>query len=168
MPTPFSRTPTPSSVGADVAAPLERVWAVVVDPRTYPLWLVGAQRIRGIDEGWPTPGTAFHHTVGWTPLRLADRTEVVSVDPERELVLRAHLSALGSATVTIHLEEQRGVTHVDLSEAPHDGLIGGLWHFGARHAMRLGLWGRNGRSLQRLASGIEDGVIIGHVPAGPA
>lgn len=156
--------PDTPETGVDVGAPIEAVWSVVADPRTYPLWLVGARRIRSVDEGWPSPGTAFHHTVGWLAVRLRDRTEVVSADPPRRLVLRAHLSVLGSATVTIDLVERNGTTHVAMTEAPHDGPLRGLWRFGARNLLKLSLWGRNRRSLGRLETGIEDGVIVGVAP----
>ena len=150
------------SARTTVAAPLEEVWAVVADPRTYPSWLVGAQRIRSVDPGWPRPGTSFHHTIGCAPLRLRDRTDVVSVEAPHRLVLRPHLSVLGTATVTIALRvDDEGATVVEISEAPHSGPMGGMWHLGARNLMRLGLWGRNAKSLQQLEAGVEDGTIVG-------
>lgn len=161
--------PTPASAPSartTVGAPVDEVWAVISDPRTYPEWLVGARRIRAVDDDWPAPGTSFHHTIGWAPLRLRDRTDVVSVDAPRELVLRPHLSVLGTATVRIGLQpDDAGGTVVDISEAPHAGLIGRLWHVGARNLMRVGLWGRNTTSLHQLEAGMEDGTLVGR-PAG--
>ena len=158
--------PSAPSARTTVGAPLDEVWAVVSDPRTYPQWLVGARQIRAVDDRWPEPGTSFHHTIGWAPLRLRDRTDVVSVDAPHELVLRPHLSVLGTATVTIGLQpDGEGGTVVEISEAPHAGVIGRLWHVGARNLVRVGLWGRNTKSLQQLEVGVEDGTIVGR-PAG--
>ena len=44
------------------------IFSVLLDPYTYPEWLVGAQRIRSVDDAWPEPGTAFHHVVGFGPI----------------------------------------------------------------------------------------------------
>ena len=63
------------------AAPIERVFAVVSDPTTYPDWLVGAREIRSVDDDWPQPGSLFHHRVGLVgPLTVADSPEVLEVD----------------------------------------------------------------------------------------
>ena len=50
------------------------VFAVLVNPETYPKWLVGADRIRGVDPDWPAIGSKFHHVVGFGPFKIADST----------------------------------------------------------------------------------------------
>src|SRR4051812_41318490 len=55
------------------------IFSVLLDPYTYPEWLVGAQRIRSVDDAWPEPGTAFHHVVGFGPIKVADSTRVERV-----------------------------------------------------------------------------------------
>src|SRR3546814_11069479 len=70
-----------SSVSATIEAPVSAVWAALVDPDTYPDWLIGARRIRRVEDGWPRPGTSFHHVVGLGgPLSIADRTTALEVD----------------------------------------------------------------------------------------
>ena len=49
----------------------EQVFAVLQDGWTYPGWVVGATRMREVDEGWPAPGTKLHHSFGVWPLVIA-------------------------------------------------------------------------------------------------
>src|SRR5690606_1626400 len=81
------RHPAMTTVETTIAAPRADVWAALVDVRTYPTWLVGARRVRSVDDGWPEPGQAFHHVVGVGPITIADATRSVAVDPERRLEL---------------------------------------------------------------------------------
>ena len=53
-----------------------RVWAVLADGWLYPSWVVGASRMRDVEESWPAPGSQLHHSVGLWPLLLDDRTEL--------------------------------------------------------------------------------------------
>ena len=48
----------------------------------YALWVVGAARMRDVDEGWPAVGTRLHHSVGTWPLLIDDTTEVLEVRGE--------------------------------------------------------------------------------------
>ena len=45
-------------------APPDQVWAVLADGWLYPLWVVGASRMRDVDDHWPAPGARLHHSVG--------------------------------------------------------------------------------------------------------
>ena len=65
----------------------EDVFSVLADPATYPDWLIGAARIRDVDENFPSPGSKFHHMVGVRPFVIADHSEVLDVDPDRSLLL---------------------------------------------------------------------------------
>ena len=47
-----------------VQAPPEKVWEVLSDGWLYPLWVVGASRMRAVDEHWPALGARLHHSVG--------------------------------------------------------------------------------------------------------
>lgn len=85
------------------AAP-ERVWAVLSDGWGYPDWVVGADRIRAVDPGWPRAGTRIHHSVGRWPGRVHDETEVLACDPGHRLVLQARLRPAGEARVEITVE----------------------------------------------------------------
>jgi hypothetical protein len=51
-------------VSQSVSASADRVFAVLADGWLYPLWVVGASRMRDVDPGWPAEGTKIHHSVG--------------------------------------------------------------------------------------------------------
>jgi Polyketide cyclase / dehydrase and lipid transport len=108
-----------------IDAPVDTVFAVLRDPRRYPDWVLGAVRIRRVDDGFPAPGTGFGHKVGFWPLLIHDKTKVVDSDGERRLTLRAEIGALGAATVDLRLEpvEDATCTLVTLSERPVRGPI---------------------------------------------
>jgi uncharacterized protein YndB with AHSA1/START domain len=125
----------------------EQVFAVLVTPETYPLWLVGCQDIRDVDDGWPAPGTSFHHRVGLAgPLTVADATTVLEVvEPER-LVLEVRARPLGRGRVTFTLEETSdGGTALTVDEVP----IGALAP--ARPVLDPVTVRRNNRSLAGVA-----------------
>jgi uncharacterized protein YndB with AHSA1/START domain len=139
-----------------IAAPVEDVFTVLTDPDTYPEWLVGAQRIRRVDDDWPAVGSAFHHVVGVGPVRLTDSTSVVEVEPPGRLVLLARARPTGKAQVEFRLERRApDVTRVLLREGPVAGPARLLWSFGARPLLARGLRARNERSLAQLRDLVE-------------
>src|SRR3546814_12648700 len=93
-----------SAVSATIEAPVSAVWAALVDPDTYPDWLIGARRIRRVEDGWPRPGTSFHHVVGLGgPLSIADRTPALEVQDQRllKMEVRARPLVHGSGTLPL-------------------------------------------------------------------
>ena len=94
----------------------EQVWAVLSDGWLFPLWVVGATRMREVDDTWPAPGSRLHHSVGTWPLTLDDVTEVVSSTPGVRLELEAHAWPAGRADVTITLRPQGAETEVVIEE----------------------------------------------------
>jgi hypothetical protein len=135
----------------DTAAPPEVVHATLSDPETYPEWLVGARHIRGIDPDWPREGSAFHHTIGFGPVKIDDDTSVVRNRAPSELVLHAHLGPLGSAIVRITVARNGdGGSHIAFEEEPTGGVMRALWNPVTRPLVGLSLWGRNAVSLQSL------------------
>ena len=58
----------------------QRVWDVLADGWLYPLWVVGASRMREVDDSWPAVGAQLHHSVGVWPALLDDNTEVTDCD----------------------------------------------------------------------------------------
>jgi uncharacterized protein YndB with AHSA1/START domain len=149
--------PSDAATTSEVAipAPPERVFDALTDARTYPDWLVGAKRIRAIDDDWPAVGTAFHHTVGAGPLVLHDKTTMLHVDPPYEIRLRAGIGALGAAVVRFTLTPDDRGSRVEFTEEPERGLVRLGWRSIGRPLLRLGLWGRNAASLERLANHLE-------------
>jgi uncharacterized protein YndB with AHSA1/START domain len=99
-----------------VDAPPQAVWDVLSDGWLYPLWVVGATRMRDVDETWPQAGSKLHHSVGVWPAVLDDNTEVLEVEPLRRLVLRAKSWPFGSAQVVIELEDAGAQTRVRIQE----------------------------------------------------
>ena len=59
----------------------QRVWDVLADGWLYPLWVVGASRMRDVDDAWPAVGSKLHHSVGAWPALLDDDTEVTESEP---------------------------------------------------------------------------------------
>jgi uncharacterized protein YndB with AHSA1/START domain len=131
----------------DVDVPPERVWAVLADAQRYPDWVVGADRIRDADPGFPAIGTRFHHRVGFGPLKIDDHTEVVEAVAPVHLRLKAKARPFGTAFVDLRLARNgRGFTHVTMREGPAD-LLSRLAH---NPLTDLLLHGRNVESLRRL------------------
>ena len=48
-------------IGHEFSASVAQLWAALIDPTTYPQWLIGAQKIRDVDDTWPAVDAAFHH-----------------------------------------------------------------------------------------------------------
>jgi len=127
------------------------VWGVLVDGFQYAAWVVGAARVRAVDDGWPAPGCRIHHSIGTWPLLIDDGTEVLSCDPGRELVLQARGWPIGEARVELKLapSDQAGmggcqiVMREDVTHGP-----GRLIPPPARRRM---IAPRNTESLRRLA-----------------
>src|SRR3712207_8748867 len=76
----------------------DAVWRVLSDGWLYPLWVVGATRMRDVDADWPAPGSRIHHSAGVWPLIVNDETTVEAVEPQRRMRLRSeeHTSELQS------------------------------------------------------------------------
>ncbi len=107
-----------------VFVPADTVFDALVDPYTYPEWLVGAKEIRTVDDGWPAVGTKFHHRVGLGgPLTVADSTEVLEIERPQRLVLEVRARPLGRARAEFHLtpverDDGRPVTRIVFDEVP--------------------------------------------------
>ena len=99
----------------------QQVWDVLADGWLYPVWVVGASRMREVDDGWPEVGTRLHHSVGVWPLLIDDNTEVVECEPLSTLVLHARAWPTGKAEVRLQLEAVDGETDVTMSEGPIAG-----------------------------------------------
>jgi uncharacterized protein YndB with AHSA1/START domain len=99
----------------------EKVWEVLADGWLYPLWVVGATRMRAVDDGWPEPGSRLHHSAGVWPLATDDTTEVVECEPAKYLQVVARGWPLGEAEVRLTLNGMGGRTRVILEEQPLKG-----------------------------------------------
>lgn len=104
------------SVTITTRASRDEVWAVLRDGWLYPLWVVGATRMRDVDGHWPEPGARLHHSAGVWPAVLDDTTEVLESQPLERLVLRARGWPAGEAEVVLTLADEAGGTRIDLRE----------------------------------------------------
>lgn len=140
-----------STTSRQVDATPDRVWSVLADGWLYPLFVVGASRMRDVDEGWPAVGTRLHHSVGSWPLLIDDTTEVLEVEERSRLVLQARGWPAGEARVEFVLEPTGDATLVTIHE---DATAGpGLLVPKPLRDVQLRL--RNEESLQRLAYVVE-------------
>jgi uncharacterized protein YndB with AHSA1/START domain len=125
----------------------DKVWAVLADGWLYPLWVVGATRMRDVESAWPETGAKIHHSAGVWPVVIDDNTEVLECDPGRLLRLRARGWPLGEAEVTIVLTASGADTLVEIHEKAVSG-PGALIPAPVEGVMMK--W-RNAETLRRLA-----------------
>jgi uncharacterized protein YndB with AHSA1/START domain len=98
-----------------IAAPPERVFAVLADGWSYASWVVGASHIRAVDADWPAVGARLYHQVGPWPLHIKDRSRVYAMEPDRLLEVHVQAWPLGEASVVLHLEPLDDSTWVTLT-----------------------------------------------------
>ena len=94
----------------------EEVWDILRDGWLYPLWVVGASRIRDVDDGWPAEGSKLHHSFGVWPLVIDDTSEVVEIQPDQRIVLEARGWPVGTARVEITVQPDGNGSLVSIVE----------------------------------------------------
>ncbi len=99
-----------------IKASADHVWSVLADGWLYPSFVVGASRMRDVDEGWPAMGTALHHSVGSWPILIDDSTTVLESSPPTRLRLKARAWPTGAADVVFQLEPRGFETEVVMRE----------------------------------------------------
>src|ERR671928_80528 len=91
-----------------VKATPEQVWGVLADGWLYPSWVVGASRMRAVDENWPAAGAQLHHSVGIWPAVTNDETVCLESDPPRRFKLQAPGGAAGGGAGGLPVEGPGG------------------------------------------------------------
>lgn len=129
----------------------DQVWEVLADGWLYPLFVVGASRMREVDAGWPAVGTRLHHSVGTWPLLVDDTTEVLALDEGRHLRLEARAWPAGRGHVDFTLRSSGEGTLVTLEE----DAVGGPGVLVPKPLRDVQLHARNTETLQRLAFVVE-------------
>jgi len=109
-----------------IGATPEAVFAVLEDPCAYPAWVVGARRIRRVDDDWPHEGSEFHHALGVPAAELHDSSEVLRRDPPHRLVLEVRFRPSGVARVALHVEPEGGGSRVTMVEELRSGPVSWL------------------------------------------
>ncbi|MFD1824114.1 MULTISPECIES: SRPBCC family protein [Mumia] len=134
-------------VTREIHAPADQVFAVLADGWTYASWVVGASRIRDVDEGFPSPGTKIYHSVGTWPILIDDTTSVLACEPGKRLELQVRAWPMGEGYVGLTLRDRDGTTTVEMEEHTVSGpakLLPGP-------VEALSLRARNREALRRLA-----------------
>ena len=146
---------------------------MLADGWLYPLWVVGATRMREVDDDWPAVGSGIHHSVGAWPAVLDDDTEVARVRCRGALLeLRARAWPVGEADVVPRPEAQGAGTGCRSRRTRSPDRA--RW-CPSRSGRPRSTW-RNAETLRRLAflaerrdvSGVTDydAVVIGSGPNG--
>ncbi len=140
-----------STTSRTVAATPGQVWSVLADGWLYPLFVVGASRMRDVDDTWPAVGSRLHHSVGTWPLLIDDTTEVLEVEEDRRIVLKARGWPAGEARVEISLRPTADATVVTIVE----NATAGPGALVPKPVQDVQLHVRNKEALRRLAFVVE-------------
>jgi uncharacterized protein YndB with AHSA1/START domain len=132
------------------AAPAQ-VFAVLDDACAYPLWVVGARRVRAIDPTWPAVGSRFHHAIGTVAAELHDSTKVLERESPNHLVLEVRFRPTGVARVTMDVRADDDGTTITMEE---DAIRGPASRI-PRQLVDLVLTARNELALHRLRHEVE-------------
>lgn len=124
----------------------EDLWDVLSDGWAYAAWVVGASRVRAVDDTWPQPGSRIHHSVGLWPLLINDVTAAEEVETGRRLLLRAQGWPAGMAKVDIRLEPAAQGCRVTIVE----DAVSGPATLIPQPVRRILLDARNREALRRL------------------
>lgn len=82
----------------------DTVWQVLGNGWLYPVWVVGASRMRDVEDRWPAVGSRLHHSFGVWPAVIDDTTSVLESEPGHRIKLQARGWPVGEATVELVLE----------------------------------------------------------------
>jgi hypothetical protein len=135
-----------------VAATPSAVWQVLSDGWLFPVWVVGASRMREVDGHWPEVGAKLHHSVGIWPALINDNTEVLESLPDHLLRLRTRGWPAGEAEVVLRLEAVGAGTRITLDE----DAVQGPGSFVPRALRTPALAWRNTETLRRLGFVVEN------------
>lgn len=150
-----------TTLSRDLTCSPESVFDVLADGWLYASWVVGASRIRDVDDSWPAEGARLHHSVGLWPILIDDVTVVKEYDPPRRFLLQAKAWPSGEATVELRIEATSGGCRVVMTEDATRGPATMI----PRPLRAAMLRPRNRETLQRLALLAEGGA--GERQSGP-
>ena len=123
------------------------VFDVLADGWLYPSWVVGASRMRDVDEAWPAEGSRLQHSFGVWPALINDETTVLEYDPPRRLVIQPKGWPIGEARVTLEVKRRPEGCVVRITEEA----VEGPGSFVPKPLLDVPLFIRNVETLRRLA-----------------
>ncbi|RUR03293.1 SRPBCC family protein [Labedella endophytica] len=139
----------------------EDVFGVLNDGWLFPVWVVGASRMRDVDDAWPYEGSHLQHSFGVWPLLINDKTTVLEYDAPRRLVIQPSGWPIGEARVTLEVQPHRKGCLVRITEKAVKG-PGALI---PAPLLDIPLYMRNHETLRRLAYIAEGKADNGDAPA---
>lgn len=125
----------------------EQLFDVLADGWLFPVWVVGASRMRDVDAAWPAEGSRLQHSFGVWPALINDETRVLEWDPPRRMVLKPAGWPIGEAKVTIDVRSTEDGCLVRLQEKA----VRGPGSLIPSALMDIPLTLRNVETLRRLA-----------------
>lgn len=134
-----------------IDAPPAAVYATLMDPWTYALWVGGTKNIRDVDPAWPAPGSRFHHSVGVGPLMTRDETRMLRLERDQLVELDVQIWPLGEGVVRLELEDLGDRTHVVM----HEEFVSGPASWSDNPAQQVMMRLRNDWSLNKLQRIVE-------------
>ncbi len=124
----------------------DAVFAVLANGWLYPTWVVGASRMRLVEDEWPAPGSKIHHSFGVWPALLNDNTESLAWEPPRRAVFKARGWPLGAARVELQVQPTADGCRVRIIE----DVVSGPGLALPKPARDIALHIRNAETLNRL------------------
>jgi uncharacterized protein YndB with AHSA1/START domain len=140
------------AVDRRIEASPDRVFEVLADGWLYAIWVVGASRMRAVEDVWPAEGARLHHSAGAWPALIDDETTLLTWEPSSRVVLEAKGWPLGTARVELTVQSDGpNASRVSIAEDVHRGPARVLPK-PLRQAMMVA---RNTETLRRLAFVVE-------------
>jgi len=131
----------------ELRCPPAAVFRVLGQGWLYPVWVVGASRMRDVDATWPRAGARLHHSVGVWPALIDDTTTCVEWEPPHRMTMTARGWPAGEARVVIEVEPAPAGSVVRI----HERAVRGPATLLPRALADPLLWWRNTETLRRLA-----------------
>ncbi|MDM4762169.1 SRPBCC family protein [Galbitalea sp. SE-J8] len=138
----------------EIACPPERIFRVLQNGWLFTTWVVGASRMRNVDDAWPAVGSELHHSFGSWPFVIDDVTTTLEWHPPRRAIFQAKGWPVGEARVQLDVKPRGDGCVARLEE--HAAKGPGAFVPGA--LLDIGLVPRNRESLRRLAHLAEGGA----------
>jgi hypothetical protein len=105
----------------EMSCPPEAVFDVLDNGWLFTAWVVGASRMRAVDDAWPAVGSKLHHSFGSWPVLLNDETTVLEWDPPRRAAFRPKGWPIGESFVGIDVKPRGAGCVVRMEEYAVEG-----------------------------------------------